>query len=820
MLRKVTLLAMLVAGSLLAESAAGASSASLIQSAAPPAGFDELTRPREMLLDVYYGDRKVGEARAVVAPGTVRFIDPATLIALVPDVIPSPALTAELSSELPSHPELVCSPGNSGQCGELAPETVGVILDEDHFRASLFFAPKLLRTRPAVGDPYLKPSTGPLSLTSNVGLALSGSTGTSAIYNIQDRTILSLGNARIRSDFSYASRLGLTVDNLVGEIERRDLRYSAGLFWAPGLDLTGQRRIAGIGAGTQFDTRADRELIEGTPLVLFLQQPSRVEMIVEGRLVTSRSYGAGNNVLDTSALPDGSYPVTLRIRQENGGVREEQRFFVKNAQIAPAGQTLLLAYAGMLANSEPHHPISISDNFYYQVGAARRLSRSIAVDLSAVGAAGKNMIEAGGWLVTRHGKVRVAGLVSTKGDKGALVQFGSSGQGPLNFNLDVRRVWSSDGRPLIPLPAFIDSFGTTPPTGAQVGQSSYTQVSGSLGYSLGRAYVSVIGSLRHDRGFRTDYTVGPNLNWPIFSKDGMEIVLQADAQRTRTTTAAFAGLRFQLNSSRLSFLATAGEAVRHTDGGSDSDVSRAVGSLSAEYFHESADRTQVSANAGFERSLDTSDIHAGAAIYSRLGSARGDLLHPLEGRGGLQYGLTLQSGAALDRHELALGGRDIQESALVVSLDGERGRTAFDVLVDDQPRGRLVAGQSVPIFLQPYRSYQVRIRPAGPTSVDYDTGTRSVVLYPGNVAHVRWAARSLFTVFGQAVGPDGRPIANAMVRSERGIGETNDEGYFQIDVAGGDTLSFTRGQSLTCHSKLGTFKEGRDLVPLGKVTCE
>jgi hypothetical protein len=25
---------------------------------------------------------------------------------------------------------------------------------------------------------------------------------------------------------------------------------------------------------------------------------------------------------------------------------------------------------------------------------------------------------------------------------------------------------------------------------------------------------------------------------------------------------------------------------------------------------------------------------------------------------------------------------------------------------------------------------------------------------------------------------------------------------------------------LTCHSKLGTFKEGRDLVPLGKVTCE
>lgn len=811
---------MMVAGSILAESAASAESASGIQSAAPPAGFDELSRPRQMLLDIYYGDRKVGEAMAMVAPGTLRFTDPAKLLELVPDLLPSTALLADVGAALPSHPELVCSPGNAGHCGQLSPETIGVILDEDHFRVSLFFAPKFLRTRPAIGDVYLKPSTSPLSLTSNVGLALSGSTGTSTIYNLQDRTIVSFRNARIRSDFSYASKLGLVVDNLVGEVERRDLRYSAGLFWAPGLDLTGQRRIVGIGAGTQFDTRADRDLIEGTPLVLFLDQPSRVEMIVEGRLVTSRTYGAGNNVLDTSALPDGSYPVTLRIRQENGAVRDEQRFFVKNAQIAPAGQPLLFAYAGMLANTREHHPISISDKFYYQIGTARRVSRSLAVDLSAVGAAGKNMVEAGAWLMTRHGRLRVAGLLSSKGDKGALMQLGSSGQGPLSFNLDVRRVWSSDGRPLVPLPAFVDSFGTTPPTGAQVGQSSYTQVSGSLGYSLGRAYLSIIGSLRHDEGFPTDYTIGPNLNWPILSKDGMEIVLQADAQRTRTTTAAFAGFRFQMTSKRLSFLATAGEAVRRTDGGSDSDVSRMVGSLSAEYFHEGADRTQISANAGFERSLDTSDVHAGAAFYSRLGSARGDLLHPLEGRGGLQYGLTLQSAAAIDRHELALGGRDLQEGALVVSLDGERGKSAFDVLVDDQPRGRLVAGQSLPIFLQPYRSYQVRLRPSGPTSVDYDTGTRSIVLYPGNVAHVRWAARSLFTVFGQAIGLDGLPVANALVRSERGIGVSNDQGYFQIDVAGGDTLSFTRGQSWTCHSQLGVFKEGRDLVPLGKVTCK
>lgn len=812
-------LAVFAAAAMAAAPAAQAAS-SAIELVGAPAGFDQLARPRELLVDIYYGDRKVGEAMAVVAPGTLRFADPSKVAALVPKLVSSPEIIAALSGDLPSHPELVCSPGNSSHCGELSTQGAGIIFDEDHFRVSLFFAARFVRTSPAVADVYLKAPTGPLSLTSSSGLALSGSTGTPATYNLQNRTILSLRNARIRADSSYAAKLGLVVDDLVGEVDRKDLRYSAGLFWAPGLDLTGQRRIVGIGVGTQFDTRADRDILEGTPLVLFLQQTARVELVVEGRLVTSRTYGAGNNVLDTSALPDGSYPVVLRIRQENGMVHEEQRFFVKNAQIAPVGQPLLFAYAGMLANARRFRPISLSNDFYYQIGTARRLNRSIALDVSAIGAGDKNMLEAGGWLITRVGRLRVAGLVSTKGDKGGLLQLGSSGHGSINFNFDIRRVWSSDGRPLIPLPAYVDSFGSAAPTGAQVGNGSYTQVSGSIGYSLGRAYLSVIGSLRHDAGFPMDYTVGPNLNWPIVSKRGVELVLQADAQRTRTTTAAFAGFRLQFTSNRMSLLSTTGHATRRTEGHSGGDADRMVRSFSAEYFHENEDRTQVSAYAGYNRSLDTSDVHAGAAIYSRLGSARGDVLHPLEGQGGLQYGLTVQAGAAIGRDELALGGRDVEESALVVSVDGDRGRSAFDVLVDEQPRGRLVAGASIPIFLQPYRSYKVRLRPVGPLSVDYDSTTRSITLYPGNVANVRWTARSLFTVFGQAVRPDGRPVANAMVQSERGIGETNDEGYFQVDVAGGDRLSFTSGVSGACEARIATVKGEEDLVPLGKVICQ
>jgi Mat/Ecp fimbriae outer membrane usher protein len=817
-LRSVARTAALVAGSMLAVAVAAPASAGAIQSAGVPPGFDDLARPHELLVDIYFGGSKVGEAMAVASPGKLRFTDPQKVLAFVPQVAASPRLIAALEGDLPTHSELICSPGNVVGCGELSPELAGIIFDEDRFRATLFFAPSLLGlTRPVAG-PYLPPPSSPLSLTSSLGLALSGSTGGSPSYNVQNRTILSFGRARIRADSSYASRLGLIVDDLAAEVDRRNLRYSAGLFWAPGLDLTGERRIAGVGVGTQFDTRADRDILEGTPLVLFLAAPAEVDMLVDGRLVGSRQYGAGNNVLDTSALPDGSYPVVLRIREQNGSVRDEQRFFVKAAQIAPSGEPLYFAYAGMLANTRRDTPISLSNDFYFQLGTARRLSRSLAVDVSAIGARGKTMVETGAWLMTRAGRGRIAGLASASGDYGALLQLGSSGRGPLNFNLDLRRVWSSDGKPLIPIAAPLDNFGSTAPTGAQLGEGSYTQISASIGLTVDRAYLSVIGSLRHDDGLGGDYSIGPNLSWPVVSSNGLELVLQADAQRTRTTSAAFLGARLQFTSNRLALVGTLGGSARsagHGDGAS----SELVGSIAADYFEQAGDRTQVSAEAGFDRSLDSSTVHAAGSVYSSLGSARAEIVQAVDGGGGLQYALALQTGAALERHDAAVGGRDLEESALVVSLDGEPGRSAFDLLVDEQPRARLVAGQRIPIFLQPYHSYKVRIRPAGPTSSDFDSATRSVTLYPGNVEHLSWSIRSLFTVFGRAVAADGRPLANAEIHSGRGIGETDDKGYFQMDVESGDMLSFATQEKGSCSVRIAGTKPGSDFLSLGKVIC-
>lgn len=782
-----------------------------------PAGFDDLAQPREVLVDIYFGGRKVGNGIAVARPGFLQFRDPQKIAALVPNLTSPRDLGDALSGDLATHADRICGQSNHGRCGDLATQAAGIIFDEGRFRVDLFVPPAMLRAVPVSDQGFLAAPASGLSLTSNAGLTISGTRGHSPSYNVQDRTIVAFGAARVRTDMSYSSGLGLLVDNFAGELDRRDLRYSAGLFWAPGLDLTGRRRIVGVGVGTQFDTRADKESINGTPLILFLTQPARVDFLIDGRLAGSRAYDAGNNILDTSGLPEGSYPVVLKIHGVDGTEREERRFFVKTPQVAPVGHPLYFAYAGMLANTKPDRLVSISNLFYYQAGTARRLSEKLAVDLSLVGTQKTAMAEAGGWLMTPLADVRAAGLVSTSGDVAALVQGSSNGKGAFNFAFDLRRIWSHNDRPLIPLPTFIDSFGGGQPAGSQIG-GSYLQASATVGYRLGPAYLSVIGSIRKDAHRTSDYSVGPSVTWPVFNAHGLQMTLQADAQRTRTTTSAFAGIRMIYSSNRLSVNGDAGYASTDNRGGGGSRH-RAVGGLSANYFYEDSDRTQVSAGGGVERSIDSTVAHAGVTAYSALGNARADVLDDLEGDGGLQYGLTVQSAIAMGGGKVAVGARDLDDSAVIVTVGGETRGSSFRVMVNNMPYGHVEAGGQLAVHLQPYRAYEVRLLPEDAAAVTFDADSKTVTLYPGTVQTLRWNARTFFTAFGQAVSADGRPLANFMVQAPHSVGETDENGYFQVDGANGDVLAFNRADS-RCTIKLDGLAPTNDFVSLGKMVCK
>jgi hypothetical protein len=222
----------------------------------PPPGFEDLLRPQETVVDVFFGGARVGIARASYRPGRLTFAEPAKVAAFLPGLRDPAAVTAALSGDLPTHPELVCRNGLPQGCGELTPDIAGVIFDESRFAVEVFVSPRQLGVSGAGGARYLPEPPARGSVVSSFAGAVSGESGGPTSFGLQSRTVFAWGARRFTAEFAGSNAQPFQVESLVAQVDRPGLRYEAGLLWSPAFDFTGQARMYGAGVGSQFDSRA------------------------------------------------------------------------------------------------------------------------------------------------------------------------------------------------------------------------------------------------------------------------------------------------------------------------------------------------------------------------------------------------------------------------------------------------------------------------------------------------------------------------------------------------------------------------------------
>jgi len=791
-----------------------AEAAELSLTTSPPINFAELEGPRDVVVDIYFGGRRVGEAKANTRPGFIRFYDPTAVAALLAHYGDTEQIEQAFQVDLPSNVGRACSRMFNSDCGHLQPGLFGVIFDEDRFRVDVFLPAHMADRSISVDEIFLQPSSRDPAAVTSIGAALSG-VGGSPSFNFQSRTVLSLGEARLKTNSSYSSELGTIFDDLLIELDKPNRRYAAGLFWTPGTSLVGRRRIMGVGAASQYDTRVDRESLEGTLLPIFVQQTSVVEILIDGRLAASYVVEAGNQLLDTARLPEGSYPLVLRIREPGRGTREEARFFIKDGRLAPKGHVRFQAFAGFIAPTREGHPVSASDTFFYQFGASKRVADNFGVDATILGTQKKAMAEGGIVLLTSYAKLRVSGLASTAGEYGGLLQLTSASSSRVQFSFDLRRVWDKDGDGLIP-GAFAERGFDAGSGGDLANQSGdYTQLNATLGYNWGNASLRLYASYSDTEHSKSEFSIGPSVDWLLLHRNRFQLRLEADAQKSRHTTASYAGLRFILSADGLATSGAAGIRTQNNDGGK-SKV-KGVGSLDAEWSGTNKDLGRYMIGAGIDRAIDATSARARGAIYSQYGNATTDVLHDFQGR--TQYSASFQTGAIMRATRVAVGGYNVTESALLIEVEGDPSAGQFEVLVDESPMAKVTAGHRTTLFLQPYRRYDVRIRPLSSSSAHYDAGVRQVTLFPGNVERQNWTAIQTFTIFGQVVNEQGIPIRNGLLQGKYGAGASDDDGFFQIDVAVNDRVTLSPMSGSACELALRSARPESGYMAAGRVVC-
>jgi hypothetical protein len=787
-----------------------------------PEGFGDLARSQQSVVDILFGGRRVGQAEVSYEPGQVNFVNVDSVVAMLPDLLdPAAVRNALASGPLDAHASMICTDGADKKiCGRLDPAVAEVIFDQDHFRLEIFVNARFLKVRAVTDQAYLPRPDAPLSLVDSIAGTIAGGSGGDTIFAIQNRAVLGDRDARLISTTSYASGNGLIADVLAAQVDKPGMRYTAGMFWTPGIDLVGRRKVIGAGVETQFDTRFDKDLINGSPLIVALSQRSRVDLLVDGRLVGSRTYEAGNQSIDTSGLSDGAYEVVLHIQEIGGANRDERRFFTKNPRIAPLGKPIWFFHAGVLADEQSGAFISPTRQAYVAGGMARRLSPHFAVDGTVVATDGKGIAEIGGYLILPAAQFRLGLLGSTKSDMGVLFQMNSSGTSALNYNVDVRRIYSHDDRPLIPV-GDMDKRTVASISGgfqgAQLAAGTFTQAIADISYRLPRAQIGLSAFYRKDKLQKANYAIGPTARWSVYQKHGLDITVEANMSKSSNGHSAFVGVRLQLLRPRSSFSATSGAQTISTP--KEGKRSSIVGGVQGAWQNEDVLGGSLIVAGNLDHTPDSDLAHARADMRGPLGVVAADVLQRLSGRGGTQYSLGIQTSAIVNRNMLSIGGREQSDSMIAVRVKDAPADSRFEVLVDETPRGIVRAGETLPVAVTPYRQYGVRIRPVSGDIVHFDNASRRVSVYPGNVAGLAWNVKKVVAMFGRAVWPDGSPIIDADIVADDAIGHTDQQGYFQIETSPDATLTVRAPNGKSCHLLLTGFEKVNGYSALGTVGC-
>lgn len=773
-----------------------------------PEGFSSLTGPQMAVVDVYYGGRRVGEAEVLYRPESLTFAAPDALVQLLSQVKDRVAVRTQFATSLATNSHLVCAhAGAVPGCGRLEPAVAGIIFDRDRFRVDLFVNSTLLAVESAAERVYLQAPHEGLSFVDSVDAVLSGSDLGPSFYNVQNHLIVAQGTTRLRADMAAAKGFGVQAERLTLETDRPGWRYMAGAFWAPGSDLIGRRKLLGAGIETQIDTRLDRDVVRGNPLVVFLRQRARVDIMLDRRVMASGIYEAGNQTLDTTGLPDGTYEVVVRIDELGGDRREEKRLFTRNIRIPSAGQKVLFAYAGMLVDDRSSGFLDVTAHPLFQAGGAWRLSPHLAVDGTVMATDRAIVGELGAYLIAPASQLRFALIAGSSGQYGGLIQLSSNGRSPFNFHFDLRRIVAREAAwPVMELPLLGLSSRT------------FSQASGTLSYSLQDAQISIAASWRDEAGRGRSYAVGPTVRWGVARRGNWRLFVNGDAAFTDRGKSGYLGLNLQLAGGGLSLAARGGMRSDAFEGAPNR--TGFVGAVNASVQREAMGGL-LDLGAGYERDLDRHVVGGTANLRTDTARFDADVLRTFgipDGR--LQYSLGVHTTLAGTAGGVDLQGRERSEGMLLAKIEGGQPDDRFEVLVNEARAAVAAGGGEVMIARAAYREYDVRIRPISRGLVQYDASSQRAALYPGSVALLKWKARAVVPVFGRIQREDGGRTSGATVLSHGHAVEADDAGYFQIDAELDEQLEVRLSDGGACKVALPRAATSDNFIKLGDVLCK
>ncbi len=760
-----------------------------------PEGFGDLVKPRDTTLNLYLDGKLLGEVPVELKPDTARFTDLARLIPLLPTLRDIAAVTTVLRQPMATNARLSCSPAPVAGCGRLNPEIAGIIVSRDAGRIDLFLG-NAVRGPPRIT--LADPPPGPPTLAGALGLQY-GLSRNGIDFTLQPRLLLGLGRSHIAVEATASNRQA-SLDRAYFRNVGNRTAFSAGLIQASSFSFVFFDRLLGISFASSNETRVERGGIGDTPLILDTPLQGRVEILRDGVLLERQRVLPGRVTLDTSTLPGGAYPLTLKIIDASGE-RTETRFFARAPDLPEYGQINFFAEAGwntaFRGTEDRFLPGLLSPTA--RAGINYRAGATLGLSARAELSENRQLVEAGLTWLGNGARVATTIGASSSGDWAAAIN--ASGRLlTLNWTLDARKVSSTE--------TFIRGLDRETGLGR-----SFQQVSAFFGHN-GRNFSLNSGLIwRRDPPGRSTLTVLPSARWTLMQKQGRRLELETSGSYSQSSWSLRVGLRLSLNKGRSGKTFSLGTESRHRDGrtrfrpigSADWSNSRDTGIGPLQLRAGISQQTERrSARLGANLTTTYAQVSADAQIEERLSS------NSLYGRIETSFGFAGKS--------LAFGSGGYSGSGIIAQASGAAGDARFTVRAFGSNARPIRGAGAVFVPTPAFSQGEIGLNAAG-GSARLDTHSELAVFYPGTVRKLARRATQVIAAFARLVDEVGKPLAGAVIESAGNSAETDADGRFQIEMQPGGVLDVTRSDASTCALPVPVHQGEPLFLDLGVLTC-
>ena len=748
-----------------------------------PAGFEQLDTPRPTSVKLYYGGEFLGDFPAHFTPSSLQFDKPEDIVKAVPTIINAGRVQAALKQPMPTNARLWCGEKPKDGCGILQPEIAGVIFDESNLRAELFIRKNYLSVSENK-ERFLPLPDRHLSSVYSFNGAVSGTGVNNPNFAISNDAIYSYGEIQYNTQ-STVTNEGLRFDKAAASIERNGWNATGGMFRSRAMQLLSDRDIAGVSVSTSSRTILDSRKTEGNDVLVYLPRRSFVSIYREGRLYSSKAYEAGNQMIDTSELPEGAYTITLKIQEADGATREETRFFAKTQFLPPPDRPVYYAQAGFVRKNSGNDSTvpEFTGDPIIRLGTVRRIDDNLGLNISLLGTSDRAIMENGIFWLNGKSQLRTTLLSSTKGDLGIQATYLQK-LGSLNASIDLRRLWMQDSP--------IAGFGDMP--------NDLMQGSATISYAFTpNIYGGARANYAKDSNSSTTMSFGPYAEWRIWQKGESIFNLSADAARNNGMNEGSILLRFSHRFGNYGVTGSAGGSYNAQGGGPTGN---------ARVWHQQDDPgNKLLLGAGVSADTRQQVVSGDADWQNKVGQLHGSVQQAATTDGNhFGYGGNFSVNASQLGNDISFGGDQNDKSAVIIAVNGDA-NTEMKIFVNNVERSHVATGHQQTIYLTPFQNYNIRVAPAVSTLLDYDSSDRKITVYPGNVVKQNWNVNKFYVVSARIVKIDGTPLVNALLKESHTQISTDDKGRIQTELSTPQILTFDLGNQNTCHVTLPVIKE-------------